>query len=92
MAEITITAVGNNTFDVAVSTQTATEHQVVLPPETLSELSGGAAPEDLIKASFEYLLEREPNTAILHRFELGLIEDYFPGWKKAMRERFGVAQ
>jgi hypothetical protein len=38
-----------------------------------------------VRASFEYLLAREPAGSILPRFDLGIIERYFPEWRNAMR-------
>jgi hypothetical protein len=41
--------------------------------------------EDLVRRSFEFLLEREPPSAILRRFELGVIESYFPEYDRVIR-------
>jgi len=43
----------------------------------------------LVRASFEFLLEREPAASILPRFDLTVIERYFPEWRAEMRRRFG---
>jgi len=49
-------------------------------------LTGGEAPvEALVEASFRFLLEREPPDAILQRFDLLVIERYFPEYREAMR-------
>ena len=42
------------------------------------ERYGGADVTDLVARSFEFLLEREPNTSILREFDLSTIERYFP--------------
>jgi hypothetical protein len=69
----------------------ATEHEVAVPAAELARLAPGSAdPEALVAASFGYLLDREPREAILRRFEIGLIERYFPGWSTAMARRFGA--
>jgi hypothetical protein len=39
---------------------------------------GQAAVEDLVRRSFEFLLRREPASSILPRFELSVIQRYFP--------------
>ena len=49
---------------------------------------GHAAVEDLLRASFEFLLEREPLGSILQTFEVTLIPKYFPDYERAMRARF----
>ncbi len=40
--------------------------------------AGAEEPHDLVEASFRFLLEREPPTAILATFTLPTIERYFP--------------
>ncbi len=48
----------------------------------LSRLAPGHYdPEQLVATSFAYLLEREPRESILRRFELPVIERYFPGYE-----------
>jgi hypothetical protein len=44
-----------------------------------------AAVEDLARRSFEFLLEREPARAILPRFDLSVIQRYFPDYDHALR-------
>jgi hypothetical protein len=44
-------------------------------------------PGDLVRASFEFLLEREPATSILHEFSLDVISRYFPGYPAEIRAR-----
>ena len=44
---------------------------------------------ELVRASFEFLLEREGAGSILPRFDLTVIERYFPEWREEMRRRFG---
>lgn len=39
---------------------------------------GQVAPEKVVKAAFEFLLEREPASAILSRFDCAVIRRYFP--------------
>lgn len=66
-----------------------TSHRVRLHEDYYRELTGGnASPRGLVQASFEFLLEREPNTAILNEFSLPTIERYFPEYSKAMQEEF----
>ncbi|MGH2711866.1 MAG: hypothetical protein ACRDH9_11770 [Actinomycetota bacterium] len=45
----------------------------------LDELDlGEIEPEEVVRASFEFLLEREPATSILPEFSLDQIGRYFP--------------
>jgi hypothetical protein len=62
-------------------------HRVAVPPEELQRYGGGAEPEELLVASFRFLLEREPLSAILSRFELSTIERYFPEYPDVISER-----
>ena len=40
----------------------------------------GVADEALVEASFGFLLDREPKESILPRFDLAVIERYFPDY------------
>ena len=62
-----------------------TSHQVTLSDEYYQRLTGGLrAREDFIKASFEFLLEREGKEAILASFDLAEIQKYFPEYEKVI--------
>ncbi len=39
---------------------------------------GQVAPEKVVRAAFEFLLDREPPTAILQKFDCAVIRRYFP--------------
>ena len=41
----------------------------------------GVPDDDLVRASFLFLLEREPASSILRRFRLDVIERYFPEYR-----------
>ena len=57
----------------------ATSHRVKVDSEYGRKLTGGRASiEELLRLSFEFLLEREPKESILRSFDLPLIEYYFP--------------
>ncbi|MGD0381257.1 MAG: hypothetical protein ABSC30_14890 [Acidimicrobiales bacterium] len=93
MAEITVTAGpwrgGDATFQVEVRDGAiTTSHTVTLPPRLAADL--GWTDEravELIEASFEFLLEREPATSVLRRFRLDVIGDYFPDYADEMARR-----
>lgn len=63
-------------------------HQVTLDPKDNARLAGGPGkPEDLIRKSFEFLLEREPKESILGRFDLSVISRYFPEYEREIKKR-----
>jgi hypothetical protein len=63
-------------------------HQVTLEPKDCARLAGRAAePEELIRKSFEFLLEREPKESILGRFDLSVISRYFPEFEREIKKR-----
>ncbi len=43
------------------------------------------APEELVKKSFEFLLEREPKEAILKSFNITEISKYFPEYESKIK-------
>jgi len=62
------------------------EYNVGLDDEYWQDLTGGKiTKEELIKKSFEFLLEREPKESILSRFNLRIINQYFPEFEEEIR-------
>lgn len=58
-----------------------TKHWVTLTEQYYLELTNGqTAPDQLIVKSFEFLLQREPKESILPKFDLNLIQTYFPDY------------
>lgn len=73
-------------FEVTVSASSTTTHAVTLDDAYYQKLTGGSiTKEALIEASFEFLLQREPNTSILSRFDLPLIQHYFSEYEKTIK-------
>jgi hypothetical protein len=65
-----------------------TSHVVTLRAGDHQRLAGGKArPEELLKRSFEFLLEREPKESILARFDLPVIARYFPEYEREIQRR-----
>jgi hypothetical protein len=63
-------------------------HQVTLDPKDCARLAGGAVePEELIRKSFQFLLERESKESILGRFDLSVISRYFPEYEREIKKR-----
>jgi hypothetical protein len=83
---IIVKAINNTTFEVTVEGRKTTTHEVTVDPDYYKKLTDGrVAAEVLIQKSFEFLLERESNTSILRRFDLPVIERYFPDYGKVIR-------
>ena len=72
---------------VSVRSGVATHHRVRVTQADVARFAEGRTPEDLLRASFEFLLEREPNTSILPSFDLPLIGHYFPEYEQEIRAR-----
>jgi hypothetical protein len=67
---------------------TRSSHRVVLRTEYYERLTEGkAAAPELVKRSFEFLLEREPKESILARFDLSEISRYFPEFESEIKRR-----
>jgi hypothetical protein len=65
-----------------------TTHEVTVSPNDYTKLAGEKIqPEELVRRSFEFLLEREPKESILTRFDLSVIRRYFPEYDMEMKRR-----
>ena len=86
MTTLTIEPRDARTFQVTVQGRNPTSHVVVVEPDYATRLTGGRlSSEELVRRSFEFLLEREPNTSILRSFELPVIARYFPEYETTIR-------
>lgn len=90
-AKIEVETSGGSEYRVKiVEAGSETSHHVTLRPEDYARLAGGkAAPEELVRRSFEFLLEREPKESILGRFDLPVIGRYFPEYEREIKRRLG---
>ena len=78
---ISVTAKGQDTFEVVVITQSTTTHLVTVSDAIHIKLTNGKiSKETLVKKSFEFLLARELNTSILSQFKIEVISQYFPDY------------
>lgn len=59
-------------------------HVMTVWPSDMERYAPDATPEELIEASFRFLLEREPKESILRQFELPVIERYFPDYPRVI--------
>jgi hypothetical protein len=94
-AQLHVEPLADGAFQVRVNEgATESSHRVMLKPEYLNRLTAGKieAP-DLIRRSFEFLLERESKESILSRFDLQDIQRYFPDFERNMeREISGISK
>ena len=85
---ISASLIDTGTYEVVVDGDVETVHRVRMSQDYYKKLCGGTVTHEwvLINA-FQFLLEREPNTAILKEFELPLIGRNFPEFEAAMAQR-----
>jgi hypothetical protein len=90
MPTVNVQKLDDTTFEVTVQGSTPTTHIVTVAPDYAARLTAGQVPvERLISRSFDFLLERESNTSILRRFDLTVIERYFPEYGRVIRGMLG---
>lgn len=80
---VSVKKLDDTTFEVTVQGCTVTTHIVTVPPQYAAKLSAGST-KILVSRSFDFLLQREPNTSILRRFDLPLIGQYFPEFERVI--------
>ena len=86
MASIKITEIEKDKFLVEVSDNVKTSHNVVISDKVYKQLTNGViSKSELIEKSFEFLLDREPNTSILTNFEIQIISLYFSDYANCVR-------
>jgi hypothetical protein len=63
------------------------EYSVTLDEEYWEKLTNGQhPPAELIRRSFEFLLEREPKESILRKFNLNVINRYFREYENKIKK------
>jgi hypothetical protein len=88
MSEIDVTAMEPGYFGVQVTEgDTTTSHRVRVPDDLADVGLPEADPEQLVRESFAFLLEREPATSILQEFSLDDISGYFPEYPEEIGRR-----
>ena len=77
--ELLITELSKDKFEITVKADQLTKHIVSVTDQMLLNLTNNkTSKEELLNFSFNFLLEREPNTSILSKFDIILISKYFP--------------
>ena len=64
-----------------------TQHRVRVTKADRQRFAEGRSAEELLEASFRFLLERESNSSILSTFDLPVIGSYFPEFEADIRAR-----
>jgi len=88
-ANIEVKNAGENSYAIRViEAKSETSHCVTLAEKDYMRLTGGTiSPEELIRRSFEFLLERESKESILEHFDLIVISRYFPQYEREIKKR-----
>ena len=85
---ISATMVDANIYEVTVQAEQRSVHRVHMSPEYYRELCGMTVTHEYVLISaFNFLLEREPNTAILAEFDIQDISRYFPEFDEEIKRR-----
>ena len=76
--ELLITELSKDKFEITVNADQLTKHVVSVTDQMLLNLTNNKiSKEELLNFSFNFLLEREPNTSILSEFDIIVISKYF---------------
>lgn len=88
-ARITVAKEAEGRFLVTVDEGgSRTSHAVTVDGATRDRLTGGKhSAEELVRRSFEFLLEREGKEDILREFALPVIGRYFPEYEREVQRR-----
>ena len=74
-----IAELSKDKFEITVNADQLTKHVVSVTDQMLLNLTNNKiSKEELLNFSFNFLLEREPNTSILSKFDIIVISKYFP--------------
>ena len=79
---VSIKKLSDDVFEVTVAKTSTTTHTVTVTDESLTELTDkNVTKKQLLEFSFNFLLDREPNTSILTSFDINVISKYFPNYR-----------
>jgi len=85
---IQVRQLSEDEYEVRVRSAVETVHRVTLRAADRERFAGcEISAAQLIETSFQFLLEREPNTSILAAFELPVIGRYFPEYEREIGAR-----
>ena len=76
----------DNVFVVTVADGITTTHTVTVTDQSLTDLTdNNTTKAQLLEFSFNFLLDREPNTSILSSFDINVISRYFSDYGDEVR-------
>ena len=76
----------DDVFQVTVADSITTTHEVTVTDQSLSNLTDNkVTKEQLLEFSFNFLLDREPNTSILSKFDINVISKYFSDYRDEVK-------
>ena len=85
---ISVTMVDANVYQVHIEGEVETSHRVSMSQEYYRDLCGAMVTHEfVVMSAMRFLLEREPNTAILAAFDLSEIPRYFPEFESEIKTR-----
>ena len=83
---ISIKKLTDDVFQVTVADSMTPTHEVTVTNQSLTDLTDNTVTkEQLLEFSFNFLLDREPNTSILSSFDINVISKYFPDYRVEVR-------
>ena len=83
---ISIKKLSDDVFEVIVVKASTTTHTVTVTDQSLTDLTDDSASKaQLLEFSFNFLLDREPNTSILSSFDINVISRYFSNFGDEVR-------
>ncbi len=84
---ISIKKLTDDVFQVTVADSMFTTHEVTVTDQSLTDLTDNkVTKEKLLQFSFNFLLDREPNTSILSTFDINVISKYFSDYRDQVRQ------
>jgi hypothetical protein len=87
-ARIEVSRLDGDRFQVTVDEGGGrTSYVVTVDPAYSARIASTTTREDLVRRSFDFLLEREPKEAILRSFDLPVIGLYFPEYETEITRR-----
>ena len=76
----------DDVFQVTVADSMTTTHEVTVNDQSLTDLTHDkVTKEQLLEFSFNFLLDREPNTSILSKFDINVISKYFSDYRDGVK-------
>ena len=77
----------DDVFVVTVADSINTTHTVTVTDQSLTDLTeNNVTKTQLLEFSFNFLLDREPNTSILSSFNINVISRYFSDYRDEVRQ------